>query len=93
MRLNDGLPVWHASLSLWTPARTPVRSPGRLERAAVRMLASVGGDTEWWIWNPRAAVGHLRVAVTPAEYELIPAGCAVHDAGESGPARRRTRTR
>lgn len=93
MRLNDGLPVWHVSLSLWTPTQQPIRAPGRLERIAVSMLAPVGGDTEWWLWNPRAAVGHLRVAVTAAEYEQIPPGCALDDAGESGPPRRRTRAR
>lgn len=66
-------------------------SPGRLERVAVRLLRGVGGDVEWWFWNPAVRVGHLRVAVTPAEYERIPAGCAIFDAGEAGPRRRRTR--
>ena len=88
MRLNDGLPVWHVSASLVTPARQPVRSPGRLERAAVALLAGVGGDTEWWIWN--APVGHLRVALTEDEYAQVPPGCAVHDAGPAGPPRPRT---
>lgn len=93
MRLNDGLPVWHVSASLWTPANQQVRAPGRLERAATALLSTVGGDTEWWWWNPRAAIGHLRVAVTPEEYALIPPGCALDDPGESGPPRRRTRQR
>lgn len=82
--------MWHASVSLQS-ASTFLRSPARLERAAVRLLRGVGGDREWWYWNPRAAVGHLRIAVTAAEYSLIPPGCALSDAGESGPERRRTR--
>jgi hypothetical protein len=91
MRLNLGAPVWHVSLSLWTPQERKLSAPGRLERAATTLLAGVGGDTEWWIYNPAVRVGHLRVAVTPQEYELVPPGCATDDAGESGPQRRRTR--
>lgn len=89
MRLNDGAPVWHVSLSLWTPAREKLRAPGRLERAAVEMLTGVGGDREWWIWRPAACVGHLRVALTPDENGQVPPGRVVADAGESGPERRR----
>lgn len=66
-------------------------APARLERVAVRLLRGVGGDVEWWLWNPSARVGHLRVAVTAAEYERVPPGCALADAGPSGPQRRRTR--
>ena len=84
------MPVWHVSISLQDPRGRRSGSPGRLERIAVSLLRGVGGDTEWWIWNPKARVGHLRVPVTPAEYEQIPPGCAVNDAGESGPMRRRT---
>lgn len=91
MRLNDGLPVWHASLSLWTPRERKLSAPSRLERAAVALLCAVGGDTEWWIYNPAVRVGHLRVSVTEDEYRVVPPGCALDDAGESGPARRRTR--
>lgn len=91
MRLNDGLPVWHVSASLHTPDLRPLSAPGRLERAAVRLLRGVGGDVEWWLWNPQARVAHLRVAVTPDEYAVIPPGCATVDAGESGPQRRRSR--
>jgi len=92
MRLNDGLPVWHASVSLWEPTgREKLRAPGRLERAALQLLASVGGDTEWWVWRPAARVGHLRVALTATEYERVPPGCVIGDAGESGPPRRRRR--
>jgi hypothetical protein len=87
------MPVWHVSLSLWTPNLGRIRAPGRLERAGVALLAGVGGDREWWIWNPQAQVGHLRVQVTPGEHALIPAGMAEHDAGPAGPERRRTRPR
>ncbi len=34
-------------------------------------------------------VGHLRVPVTADEFERMPAGCAVADAGETGPLRAR----
>jgi hypothetical protein len=86
------MPVWHCSLSLWTPDRAgKLRAPGRLERAAVRMLAEVGGGREWWIWNPAVRVGHLRVALTGEENALVPPGCVVADAGDSGPERRRRR--
>lgn len=78
------------SLSLQS-AGSFLRSPGRLERLAVAELRGVGGDLEWWLWNPKACVGHLRVGVTEAEAELIPAGCATTDAGPSGPLRRRRR--
>jgi hypothetical protein len=67
-------------------------APGRLERAAVALLAGVGGDVEWWLWNPRARVGHLRVAITEAEYSAMPPGCVIGDAGPSGPMRTRRRT-
>lgn len=85
------MPVWHVSISLWTPREEQLAVPGRLERAAVALLRGVGGDTEWWLWNRRTRIGHLRVAVTEAEYEQIPPGCVVADAGEAGPQRRRTR--
>ncbi len=82
--------MWHASVSLQS-AGTFLNSPGRLERSVIALLRDVGGDREWWFWNPRARVGHLRVAVTPEEYERIPPGCALSDAGESGPERKRRR--
>ncbi len=66
-------------------------SAGRLERVAITLLRGVGGDVEWWLWNPAAKVGHLRVAVTMAEYESMPAGCVVGDAGPAGPERKRSR--
>lgn len=91
MRLNDGLPVWHASLSLWTPAERKMSTPGRLERLATMLLAWVGGDVEWWIYNPCLRIGHLRVGLTDAEYALCPPGQAVADAGPSGPQRKRRR--
>lgn len=89
MRLNDGMPVWHASLSLWDPRGRKLSAPSRLERVGIALLAGVGGDTEWWIWNPAARVAHLRVALTVAEAAQVPPGCAVADAGPSGPARPR----
>lgn len=85
------MPVWHASASLWTPAGAKLRAPGRLERAAITLLRPVGGDREWWIWRTAAQVGHLRVALTEAEYQRVPPGCVVGDAGEAGPERRRRR--
>ena len=81
--------MWHASLSLRSGGSL-LRSPGSLGRAAVSLLAGVGGDREWWWWNPTARVGHLRVGLTAAEAALVPAGPAPYDAGESGPERRRT---
>jgi hypothetical protein len=84
------MPVWHVSASLWEPSgKTKLRAPGRLERAAIALLRPVGADREWWIWNPAVRVAHLRVALTVAEYERVPPGCVVADAGESGPERRR----
>lgn len=85
------MPVWHVSISLWTPAGQRMAAPGRLERAAVALLRGVGGDREWWLWNRTARVGHLRVAVTEDEYARVPPGCVVADAGETGPERKRTR--
>lgn len=67
-----------------------MRSVTQIERAAVRLLAGVGGDREWWIWNPGAQVGHLRIGLTTAEADQLPCGLAEHDAGESGPERPRT---
>jgi hypothetical protein len=79
-------------VSLWDGlTKAKLRSPGALERAAMRLLAPVGGEREWWIWNPRVLVGHLRVALTAEEAAVCPPGCAVADAGESGPERRRRR--
>ena len=93
MRLNDGMPVWHVSASLWDPRGARVRSPGVVERGAIRLLAEVAGDREWWLWTTSTLVGHLRVALTAEENGLLPAWCAdiVYDAGPSGPQRPRTR--
>lgn len=92
MRLNQGRPVWHCSVSVWNPRReTQTRHPALAEREAVRLLTGVGGpDCEWWIYTP-ALIGHLRVPITVTEYEQMPPGCAVADAGDSGPQRARTR--
>jgi len=98
MRLNEGLPVWHASVSLQSKkgrGRDWVDSPAEAERYAVAALEGVGGDREWWYYNAAGfaggPVGHLRVSVTPEEAAMIPPGLAVHDAGESGPERERTK--
>lgn len=90
MRLNDGLPVWHLSVSVWSRRLERVSAPELAEKEAVRCLRGVGEDREWWIWNEEARVGHLRVGVTELENSTIPAGCAIHDAGESGPVRARS---
>jgi hypothetical protein len=85
------MPVWHCSVSAWN-ARTErkVSAEKITEREAVRLLAGVGGEVEWWIYTP-ALIGHLRVAVTAGEYGRVPPGCVLADAGESGPQRDRTR--
>jgi hypothetical protein len=87
------MPVWHVSASLWGPRGAQLRSPGVIERASIRLLAQVGGDREWWIWNPKARIGHLRVDLTEDENALLPPMCipVAFDAGESGPERRRSR--
>lgn len=82
--------MWHASVSLQSGGQF-LRSTGRLRRLATGLLADVGGDTEWWHWNPRACVGHLRVNVTVSENALIPPGLATSDAGPTGPPERRRR--
>jgi hypothetical protein len=64
--------------------------PDVMFREAVKLLAEVGGDTEWRIYNGQARIGHLRVPVTEIEYDLCPAGIAVADAGPSGEQRPRT---
>jgi hypothetical protein len=93
MRLNDGAPVWHVSISIWTPDLRRVGAAGLAERHAVRLLAGVGNDREWWIWRPTAKFGHLRVGLTPAEVASLAEMPAEHDAGPSGPERRRTPAR
>jgi hypothetical protein len=64
--------------------------PKLAEREAIKLLAGVGGDTEWWIVGADGTIGHLRVPVTETEYEQLPPGCAVVDAGDAGPQRPRT---
>jgi hypothetical protein len=91
MRLNHGMPVWHSSISITSPRGGRLHAPRVAERAAVLLLAGVGGDVEWWLWNDEVRVGHLRVALTVAECAELPPGCAAFDAGPSGPRRRRTR--
>lgn len=86
------MPVWHCSVSVWSKDRATKRdAPTQAEAEAVKLLRGVGDpDREWWWWNPDVLVGHLRVPVTPAEYEQVPPGCVLADAGESGPLRART---
>lgn len=91
MRLNNGMPVWHASVSINTPTGHRVRSAGVAERAATKALAEVGGDREWWWWNTDRSIGHLRVGLTDVEFARCPAGQATVDAGPSGPERARRR--
>lgn len=91
MRLNDGMPVWHASISAWRLGRPAMVPTTLIENHAIDLLRGVGGDREWWIFNRQARVGHLRIAITTEEYAALPPGCAIHDAGESGPERPRTR--
>jgi hypothetical protein len=78
---------------VWSKDRTERRdSPVQAEAEAVKLLRGVGDPgREWWIWNPVALIGHLRVPVTAVEYEQVPAGCATADAGPSGPVRPRSR--
>jgi hypothetical protein len=85
------MPVWHVSVSAWSRREERTNSPVLCERDAVRLLRGVGGDREWWAWNPEALVGHLRVGVTGDEFASLPPGIAVDDAGETGPERTRTK--
>lgn len=84
------MPVWHVSVSVWSRRRVKQNHPALAEREAGLLLCGVGGQREWWFWNPTVHVGHLRVAVTPAEHAQMPPGVAVNDAGETGPERSRT---
>lgn len=96
MRLNDGLPVWHASVSVWSPDGKQMRDLSAIaEREGIKLVDGVGNDSEWWIW-PGSLIGHLRVGVTVAEYEsmdLSSCGPVVADAGPSGPLRTRSARR
>ncbi len=96
MRLNDGLPVWHASVSV-QDQRTGILlpAPSQSEMIAIRLLEGVGRDDgEWWLFS-EGRVGHLRVGITENELESIwpdqDPPLATVDAGESGPYRMRTR--
>lgn len=80
--------MWHASVSIQAGPGQFLDQPARLERAAMKALAGVGGDTEWWTC-PRG-IGHLRVPVTAEEAQLIPPGRVMADAGDTGPQRPRT---
>lgn len=83
------MPVWHASVSL-QGKKGPLDREWEVERFAGEALAGVGDpDREWWLFS-EARIGHLRVPVTPAEYLLVPEGCVIADAGDTGPERPRT---
>lgn len=80
-------------MSIWDRNGTrKLHQPALAEKEAVRLLAGVGGDVEWWIYAVGAGspVGYLRVPVTPQEYQQVPPGCVTTDAGETGPQRPRT---
>lgn len=91
MRLNEGQPVWHASVSLQRRSGRKIDDESSVEHYAVRALDSVGGDFEWWQWGD-SLVGHLRVPVTLDELPLVPPGIVVMDAGFEGIRRERTRS-
>ena len=67
-----------------------MHSPTQLERYAIEACAGVGNDREWWIYETRQAIGHLRVGVTLKEYNHLGHYAAVGDAGPAGPERPRT---
>lgn len=81
-------------MSVWSKdSARKLSNSGLALKEAVRLLAGVGGDCEWWIYGGgpnRDPVGYLRVPVTEAEYASCPAGMVVADAGETGPRRPRT---
>lgn len=89
MRLNDGAPVWHVSLSIWSPSGFRMSSPGQIERLGIDLLTGVGNEREWWYWNPKSRIGHLRVGLTDDEVDKLKLYPAEHDAGESGTERKR----
>lgn len=84
--------MWHASVSVQN-RKGKLDDERTVEAAAVAALAGVGSTAgEWWDWNgdPSRRVGHLRVPVTPTEYEMVPPGIVVDDAGDEGVWRPRT---
>lgn len=83
--------MWHASVSLQN-RRGKLDDQAVVEAAAVGALAGVGStEGEWWQWGA-SRVGHLRVPVTDEEFELVPPGSVVDDAGDEGEWRERSRT-
>lgn len=80
----DDVPLWHASVSLYSLATRQRLDDG--ERAftiAETLLDNVGiSDTLWW-WNPDSLVGHLRSHLGAADRpERVPpsvSGPADHD--------------
>lgn len=78
-------------MSVWERERRVSRERDA-EKHAVELLHGVGGEREWWVYST-AFVGQLRVAITPQEYEQVPPGCVIADAGDVGPERQRTTLR
>lgn len=79
-------------MSLWSKDQArKLSAPGPAEQVGIRLLEGVGGNAEWWVWNPEERVGHLRVPLSAEEVLAIPPGCPVGDAGITGPERPRTR--
>lgn len=83
-------------MSIWAKDESrKLHQPKLAEKEAIKLLAGVGGDIEWWIHacGKGSPVGYLRVPVTPEEYQHVPPGCVTTDAGETGPQRPRTHLR
>ena len=81
--------MWHASVSIQKRTGLVLPRETDADRYAVKALAGVGGDHEWWYWS-RGHIGHLRVPVTAEEAERIPSGLVSMDAGPEGVRRPRT---
>lgn len=88
------MPVWHASVSLWTAGgrqvrRLDIRQRRALEQLATIVLVGVGTEWEFVYFNGAAGVYHSRVPVTDAEGEVVGPGMPEYDAGQTGTRRRR----
>lgn len=83
--------MWHVSISVWSQSGKRLHQPSLAEKKAITFLSGVGGEREWWYWNPVAMIGHLRIGVTDEEYAVMPPCEAVDDAGETGLERLRFR--
>jgi hypothetical protein len=89
--LFNGDPFWHASVTITTPdLKHRYNSANLIGHCAESALEDVGGDCEYWAWNSRHAVGHLRVPLTLAELGELASWPAQHDARPHGIRRART---